>query len=298
MSGGAVVVVGSANVDLVWQGARLPRPGETVTDGTFRETFGGKGANQASASARLGAATAFVGCVGTDDRGARTRVELRDRGIDCTWLATAGTPTGVALIAVAAGGENTVLVAPGANRDLTAAHVHDAIAALARPGTVVLVSLEVPVEVAEVALRGARAAGATTVCNPAPFRDDGARCFASCDVVVPNRLEAEQYGGVAAILAACPPGATVIVTRGAEGAQAHDASGEVATIEPFALDAVDTTGAGDAFCGALAARLAAGASLTDAARFACAAGALACTGLGARAALPDEAQVVALMAPR
>src|SRR5688572_11723584 len=113
-----VVVVGSANVDLVWRGARLPQPGETVTDGEFVQVLGGKGANQAAAAAALGARVGFVGCVGDDEHGHAIRADLEARGIDCTRLLTAVVPTGVALITVDESGENTVAVAPGANRAL------------------------------------------------------------------------------------------------------------------------------------------------------------------------------------
>jgi ribokinase len=291
-----VVVVGSANVDLVWHGARLPRPGETLTDGSYQRAFGGKGANQASAAARLGAEVAFVGMVGDDDHGRELRADLDQRGVDCTHLGTAAAPTGVALIVVGADGQNMLVVAPGANRALTTDHVERAIAALAHPGDAVLVSLEIGATAASAALAAARGAAAITVCNPAPFDAAIAGAFGHCDVVVPNELEAEAFGGREAMQAA---GATTVVTTlGANGARLDAAGDEPADHPGRIVDVVDTTGAGDAFCAALAVALADGEPLTSAVSFACAAGALACTALGARAALATRDQVAQLIARR
>jgi ribokinase len=293
-----VIVVGSANVDLVWHGSRLPKPGETVTDGEYRQVLGGKGANQAAAAARLGATTAFVGCVGDDEFGALVRADLETRGVDAIRLESArdGEATGVALIMVSGDGENMIAVAPGANRALTTAQVEDALRAIAGPGDVVIVSLEINVAAAVAALATAAAIGATTVLNPAPCRaGDGIEvAFRSCDVVVPNTGEADDYGGPHAILAA---GArAVVVTRGADGADIVTPNREASIhIDGFTVDAVDTTGAGDTFCAALATQLGEGVSLDDAARFACAAAALACTALGARTALPTRREVDALI---
>jgi ribokinase len=293
-----VIVVGSANVDLVWHGDRLPRPGETVTDGEYRQVLGGKGANQAAAAAQLGASSAFVGCTGDDEFGALIRADLQARGVDCSQLATAtaGEATGVALITVARDGENAIAVAPGANRALTAAGVAHALETLVRSGDVVIVSLEITLAAATAALELGKLAGATTVLNPAPARarEDMAMAFAACDVVVPNAGEADAYGGAAAILAA---GArAVVVTRGASGADIITPDREAPVhIAGFVVDAVDTTGAGDVFCAALATELGTGVPLADGTRFACAAAALACTALGARAALPTRPDVRALI---
>jgi ribokinase len=289
-----VVVVGSANVDLVWHGARLPRPGETLTDGTYRRGFGGKGANQASAAAHLGADVAFVGMVGDDDHGREVRADLEQRDVDCTYLGTSAEPTGIAVILVGADGQNMIAVAPGANRTLTTAAVERAINALVGAGDAVLVSLEVGATAAAAALVAARAAGAITICNPAPFDATIAAAFSHCDVVVPNELEAEAFGGPAAMHAA---GATTIVTTlGAHGARLHAAGDEPIDRPSCTVDVVDTTGAGDAFCAALAVALGDAEPRASAVSFACAAGALACTALGARAALPTRAQIAQLRA--
>jgi ribokinase len=284
-----VIVVGSANVDLIWHGPRLPRPGETVSDGEYRRVFGGKGANQASAAARLGMSTAFVGCVGDDDLGAAVRADLEARGIDSSRLVTASTPTGVALITVATDGENAIAVAPGANRELTSEYVTKAVTALAVAGDVVLVSLEITLEAATAALIAARRQGARTVLNPAPWREDAsAALFEHCDVVVPNEHETAAAGGIDAILAA--GASTVVMTRGARGVRVAT-PGAAFDVDGCEVDVVDTTGAGDAFCGALASQLAEDAEIAAAVEFAAAAAALACTALGARTALPSRDDV-------
>lgn len=286
-----VIVVGSANVDHVWRGTRLPAPGETVTDGEYVRVFGGKGANQAAA--RLGAETHLVACVGADDLGDAVRADLVARGVDCSCLSRSeSAPTGVALINVDARGENTVAVAPGANHHLVSAEAVAAVDALARPGDVVLCSLELEVGVVVAALGTARRRGATTVLNPAPVRPGVERCVANCSVVVPNEHEARQLGDADALLAA--GAGAVVVTLGANGAIVHRAGVRNVTVAGFAVDALDTTGAGDAYCGALAWSLAGGAPLEVAVRRACAAGALASRALGAREAQATAAEVLAL----
>lgn len=267
-----LVVVGSANVDLVWRGERLPRPGETVSDGELVRVMGGKGANQACAAARLGARVAFVGCVGDDDLGAAVRADLDRHGIDCAWLAVAaGTPTGVALITVDAQGENSIAVAPGANHSLTTDHVRAALRAM---GDVpVLTGLEIGEAAASTAIDAAT--GPVTF-NPAPVDAAAASWFGRCAAVVVNEGEAAGYGVTP------ETAANVVVTHGRHGARDayHDCAG-------FAVDAVDSTGAGDVFCAAYA--------LTRDVAFATAAGALACRALGARASQPTRDEVESLL---
>jgi ribokinase len=279
---GRVVVVGSANVDLVWQGARLPAPGETVTDGQFAETLGGKGANQAAAAKELGADVRFVGCVGDDTRGWAVVGDLEARGIDCTFVSTSTEPTGVALVAVDATGENMVAVAPGANRALAPEAAVDAI----EPGDVVLCSCEIPLATVQATVTAAIERGAAVIVNPAPPRGviPGA-------ILTPNEHECTHLGGIDVLVAAAP---AVIVTLGRDGATLHRAGHAPHHQPPFAIDAVDSTGAGDAFNGALAWALLTGHTVPDAARFACAAGALATRALGARASLATADEVYAL----
>ena len=195
---GRVVVVGSVNVDLVVVASRLPGPGETVTGGDVARHHGGKGGNQAVAAARLGADVAFVGAVGDDDFGAAARAALVAEGIDVTHLLVAPRPTGVALIVVDERAENLIAVAPGANASPTPASVTAALGALAiGPGDVVLVSCEIPPEAIRAALAAARAAGATSVLNPAPADGLDPATIALADVLTPNEAELALLAGAA-----------------------------------------------------------------------------------------------------
>jgi ribokinase len=312
---GRVIVVGSVNVDLVVVASRLPGPGETVTGGDVARHHGGKGGNQAVAAARLGARVAFVGAVGEDDFGAAARAALAAEGIDVSHLATVARPTGVALIVVDARAENLIAVAPGANASPTAASVAAALEALAvGPGDVVLASCEIPPEAVRAALAGARAAGATSVLNPAPADGLDPATIALADVLTPNQAElallAAAAGAGAAVRAAAPAevapeietlaqrllaegagGRAVVVTLGAAGALVVPADGPAARIPALRVVPVDTTGAGDAFNGALAAGLAAGLPLTEATRRAVAAAGLSTTRAGARGGMPTTADL-------
>ena len=280
-----VCVVGSANLDLVAATDRLPGPGETVLGRDYAEHPGGKGLNQAVGAARSGARTAFVGAVGDDDAGRRLLGVMRADGIDATHVAVRdGVPTGRALIGVSAQGENSIIVVGGANATVT-------VEALP-PARVVLAQLEVPIPAVQRAFEVARAAGATTVLNSAPAAELPRDLLALCDVVVPNEHEVELLGGVDALLRL--GASAVVVTLGSRGAELHTAEGVVA-VSPFAVETVDTTAAGDTFCGALCARLAAGDELPDALRFASAAAALSTTRPGAVPSVPHAAETRALL---
>jgi ribokinase len=279
---GRVIVVGSANVDLVWQGDRLPERGETVTDGRFVTALGGKGANQAAAAAALGASVRFVGCVGDDAHGALVRVDLAARDIDCRALATVDAATGVALIMVGEAGENVIAVAPGANRALPP----PAVAGIVETGDVLLCSCEIPLDTVRAAVAHANDVGATAIVNPAPAR----QAFAAA-LLTPNERECAQLGGIETLLGLT---SNVVVTRGAAGATIHRRAQGPVDVPGFPMDAVDTTGAGDAFNGALAWALTSGRALEEAVRLACAAGALATRAIGARASLPTADEVYAL----
>jgi ribokinase len=280
-----VVVVGSANLDLVATVERLPGPGETVPGSTFAEYPGGKGLNQAVAAARAGASVAFVGAVGSDAAAATLLDVLRDDRIDTANVVTAKEPTGRALIFVAANGENSIVVVAGANATVAAEHVPNS--------RVVLSQLEVPVPAIERAFRTAREAGCTTVLNPAPAASIPDSLLALCDVVVPNEHEVELLGGVDHLLALGAK--AVVVTLGSRGAALHTGEADTA-IAPFVVTPVDTTGAGDTFCGALCARLAAGDDLHVALRVASAAGALCTTKAGAVPSIPTRAELDELLA--
>ncbi|MFI7430815.1 ribokinase [Micromonospora sp. NPDC049836] len=296
-----VVVVGSANLDLGVAVPHLPAPGETVLGEDIAARPGGKGCNQAVAARRLGAATLFFAAVGDDRFGADVRAAITAEGLPPEHLTTvAGTATGVALIVVDAAGENTVVVAPGANARLT----DDALAALPAtlgPDVVLVLQLEIPLATCLAAARHAREAGARVVLNAAPLPDPVPPAMATLlrhvDVLVVNEGEALRLAGapttdwavLAVALRALGPAACVI-TLGERGAIHADATG--ATDHPaFPVDAVDTTGAGDSFVGALAAALADGRSLAEAVRRGCAAGALATTRMGAQSALPTSAEL-------
>jgi ribokinase len=282
-----VCVVGSANLDLVAGAPRIPTPGETVLGSSYAEHPGGKGLNQAVAAARSGATVVFAGAVGADAAGDRLRAVLTDEGIDGSALATAGKPTGRALIIVDERGENSIVVVPGANATVAPPRPLPAAA-------VVLCQLEIPLSTVTDVLVAARAAGARTVLNPAPASALPDAALAACDVIVPNEHEVELLGGVETLLrAGC---GAVVVTRGGAGVDVHTTGAATFHVSPFAVDVIDTTGAGDAFCGSLAARLAAGDPLTVAVRWAAAAGALATTVPGAVPAQPRAEAIRELLA--
>jgi ribokinase len=262
-----VCVVGSINLDLVARCERLPQPGETVTDATFERVPGGKGANQAVAAARLGAQVTMVGAVGGDSFAAEALRGLEEAGVHLQ-LQHVDAPTGVALIVVDAGGENEIVVAPGANTMLTPVGVSGA----------VLCQLEIPVEVVQAA-----AADAAFFClNAAPARPVPPELVRRCDLVVVNRYELEALPE--------PPRLTAL-TLGAEGAILLEGGEEAARARPPRVDAVDGTAAGDAFTACLLVSLLEGRDREEALRRACAAGALAASRPGAQPSLPTAAEV-------
>ena len=296
-----VAVVGSLNLDLVVRVARLPGPGETVSgDDVFRNP-GGKGANQAVAAARLGRRVAMVGRVGDDDAGRELVESLEADAVDSSRVrVVAGVPSGIALITVSEDGENQIVVSPGANAHLTPDDVGQARAAL-RAAAVTLLQLEVPLEAVAAA---ARAAGGTVVLNPAPVRDLPEELLAEVDVLVPNRVELAQLAGgaepetvaEATRLAGRLPARAVVVTLGADGCLVI-VGGDATHVPAVPVRAVDTTAAGDAFCGGLADALAGGAALEDAARRAVRVAAAACLRPGAQASLPTPGDLRALPGP-
>ena len=281
-----VCVVGSANLDLVATTERLPGPGETVMGSSYAEHAGGKGLNQAVAAARAGAKTTFACALGDDSAGRQLVAVMDHDHIDHSALRiVAGAPTGRALIGVSAVGENSIIVIGGANLALTPDDVCD-IAASAR---VLLVQLEVPTPTVHAALVAARSSGARTILNPAPAAQLDATTLALCDVVIPNEHEVELFGGSSRLLEL---GARmVVVTQGARGARLFTRTGHAVDVPAFPIRAVDTTGAGDAFCGAFAAACSRGDEILDALRFASAAGALAATRNGAVPSLPTQTEI-------
>lgn len=288
-----VVVVGSANMDLVARVVRLPHPGETVSAHDYFEACGGKGANQAIAAARAGARTAFIGAVGSDAAGDTLRAAFKNDAVDTSMLATVSEPTGRALIGVSDDAENLIIVVPGANHALSIDHI-DAAAALLANAKVVLVQLEVRLAVVQ---RAVELAGRDTivVLNPAPASELPDDVLRHVDVITPNEHEAALLGGAAALVARGVP--NVVVTQGARGALLVTRDGET-RIEPFLVTPVDTTGAGDAFCGVLSARLAVAGGLAGlplALRAAAVAGAMTTQTAGAVPSLPVWAQVAKVL---
>ncbi|MFD7730697.1 ribokinase [Kitasatospora phosalacinea] len=296
-----ITVVGSVNRDLVLTVADLPRPGETVLARGFVEGVGGKGANQAVAAARLGSQVRLVARIGAD--GEPIRRVLAAEGVDLDAVLTApDATTGIASVVVDRAGENTIVVNPGANAVLS---VEDLPQWLARtPGEVVLVQHEVAAEVVAAAVLRAREQGGTVVLNPAPARPVDAAVLAAVDVLVPNLgelaalLGAEPVSGPAAardlLERADLPCGAVVVTLGADGALVKQPGRPGVHLPAPVVDAVDTVGAGDTFCGALADALARGADLPAAAARAVRAASLAVTGLGAQSSMPYPAQLDAV----
>jgi ribokinase len=306
MSTHGVVVVGSAVVDTAFHVPALPFPGETAVASASRSSPGGKGANQAAAARRLGAPTLFVGRVGDDEGGRLTRSDLEAFGVDLHLTVTPGVVTGHAAVFVDEEGENLIAVHPGANAHLAPADV-DAVADVIRQAAVLVTQLEVPIETVRHAAELAARADVRTVLNAAPAQEGAEGIGELFDVLVVNRQEAERLTGVGVTtlddaMAAlrglrdmgCPD---PVVTLGAAGAVCFDHGRAVHAAAPR-VEAVDGTGAGDAFVGALAALLREGVEWVDAVRDACAYAALAVTKPGTRASFADRAAFDAAVAER
>ncbi|MGI8929234.1 MAG: ribokinase [Candidatus Limnocylindrales bacterium] len=296
---GRVLVVGSVNTDLVVRVPRLPSAGETVTGGTFAQHQGGKGANQAVAAARLGAHVTFVGAVGDDEFGRVALAELQTEGVGISGSQVAGVSTGVALIVVDESGENQIAVASGANTLVDATLVEEALSdgSMTVAGGVYLANFEIADDALLAGARIAAEASMRIVINPAPAHELPATLLALRPILVPNEGEAHALTGEkeplnAARFLSARSGAAVAVTLGPQGAVVvYD--GEVEHVPAPLMEAVDTTGAGDTFCGALAAELAAGSTLIAAVRFAVHAASLSVTFRGARTGMPSRADVEA-----
>jgi ribokinase len=266
-----LTIVGSINLDLVAQIERLPRPGETVTGATFAEVAGGKGANQAVAAARLGARVTMIGAIGNDPFAEPALAGLYEAGVTPAWV-TKDAKTGVALILVDGAGENTITVAPGANWELTPADV-------TLDEDPVLTQLEIPVEVVQWV---ADNVSADFFLNAAPARPNAP----AADVTIVNTYEYE---------ALTHRDGLVCVTHGAEGAVLFEDGVEVARATPPPIEAVDGTGAGDAFTACFVVSLLEGRDREEALRRACVAGALAASRFGAQTSLPTAEEVDALL---
>lgn len=290
-----VVVVGSLNMDLVTRASRLPRAGETLVGQTFSTVPGGKGANQAVASARLGAKVAMVGCVGSDAYGTQLRDALQVEGIDCQAVSIVDGSSGVALIVVDDNSQNAIVIVAGSNGQLTPASLQ-AFDAVLQAADVIICQLEVPMDTVGYALKRGRELGKTVILNPAPASAPlPAEWYASIDYLIPNESEASALSGVTVdSLDSAKVAATqlikagagkVIITLGAQGALFTD--GQVFEHLPAPkVKAVDTTAAGDTFVGGFAAALANGKREAEAIRFGQVAAALSVTRAGAQPSIP------------
>jgi ribokinase len=293
-SGNAVLVAGSANLDFVVRAARIPAPGETILGHDFATFPGGKGANQAVACARAGGATTrMLLALGDDSFAIPLERSLRSAGVELEIVRTHEVSTGVAFICLTDDAENAITVAPGANSALRAGHLPD----LSRTSHLLL-QLETPMDTVVAWARAAHAASVQVVLNAAPARELPLGLLATIDMLIVNEGELAMLSGlrgdVAAGLAKIDV-PRVFVTLGARGCCAR-VDGEILLQPAFAVEAVDTTGAGDTFCGTLVASFAQGAEPVDALRRACAASALACTRLGAQSSVPMTNQVDVLLA--
>ena len=291
-----LLVFGSLNVDLVFVVEHLPAPGETVLTSGYERLPGGKGANQAAAAARAGAAVRMAGAVGVDPLADVATGGLASAGVDLALLRQLPVPTGVAVIGVDRAGENAIIVAAGANAKASAAAVPDAALETA---TTLLLQNEVPLAESLALARRARRHGIRVIWNLAPAAALAPEALAAVDVLVVNRGELAGVGGAGEPrVVACrlreAHDVDLVVTLGRDGALVVDPTGATA-VPRLEVDVVDTTGAGDAFVGALAAALDAGVPLVEAARRAAVAGAIACTRVGAQAAQPDRPAIDAAL---
>ncbi|MGI8541202.1 MAG: ribokinase [Rubrobacteraceae bacterium] len=296
-----VFVIGSMNRDFVLKVDRRPKPGETVTNARLSLHNGGKGANQSVAAARLGASVTFLGCVGDDGIGEPLIASLSENGVDASLVRAAGNvATGAAFITVTPDGENVITVAPGANRSLTPDDV-DGVADTIRGSRVLVAQMEIPLETVERAVEVAASGGTRVLLNLAPSREVPPALLGKLDPLVVNEHEAAFLLGAkvegakeaaSSLLSLGPKSA--VVTVGASGAVFASGEADFVSIGHFAapkVEVVDTTGAGDTFVGALAARLSKGDALPDAVSYAVRAGAVAVTKEGAQGGCPTPEEV-------
>lgn len=298
---GKIVVIGSANTDLVINTSRIPEPGETVLGGKFMMAAGGKGANQAVAAQRLGADVTFVACVGDDLFGRNSLENYRKEGMNTAFVSVKeGVPSGVASIFVDAKAENVIVVAPGANSELLKAEIDAATAEIAS-ADFVLMQLETPMETVEFAATKAAEAGTRIVLNPAPAALLSDALLSKLWLITPNRTEAqlltglpvtnEQEAATAAEALAAKGVKNVVITLGSNGA--YVLSQDFRGIVPATpVKAVDTTAAGDTFNGALCVALSEGRGIKDACTFAAKASAISVTRMGAQPSIPYRKEIV------
>ena len=296
-----ITVLGSINLDLIGTVTRLPKPGETVPGGTFRTAAGGKGANSALAARRAGSQVRMFGAVGSDAFADEALAELKAGGVDLSTVTAAPGPTGIAMILVDEHGENVIAVLPGANGTLRPGDADAALEGL-DAGDVLMLQQEIPQETTERALELANAQGVTAILNTAPFLGTTPQLARKAAIVIANETEFALLSGGSGALEtqmrawAKETGKTIVVTLGGDGARAATPDAFL-SVPALKIEPVDTVGAGDTFCGYLAAGLDAGLGLEGAMRRAAAAASLACLKPGAQPSIPTAAEVEAALSP-
>ncbi|NBB29800.1 ribokinase [Cellulophaga sp. BC115SP] len=295
-----IIVVGSSNTDMVIKAEKLATPGETVIGGKFLMNAGGKGANQAVATARLGCPTVFVCKIGDDIFGRQARQQFVQEGINTDFVVVdTENPSGVALINVDARGENCITVAPGANAHLSIEDIENASSIFERDN-ILLIQLETPIKTVEYTIQKAYKSGLKVILNPAPAAQLSSSVFPFIHTITPNETEAELLTGVkvtdfesaqkAGQVFAALGVQNIIITLGAKGAYLKSADFE-GVIEAPQVEAIDTTAAGDCFSGALAVAIYEEKILSEAVKFACKAASIAVTRMGAQASMPSRAEM-------
>ena len=296
-----IVVIGSANMDMVVKASRIPKPGETVLAGSFFMNPGGKGANQAVAAARLGGEVTFISKVGNDVFGKQSFQLLEDEGINTFYmLSDDELPSGVALITVDEVGENSIVVASGASANFLPADLEDALDEIAGAG-IVLMQLEIPLETVHFVAKYAASKGVQVILNPAPANTLSLELLSYIDVITPNQHEAGMISGIkvqnikdAQKAAAAIYGMgvkNVVITLGAFGAVVCQ-EGKTKVVTAPKVEAIDTTAAGDVFCGYLAVGLSEKTTLLQAVKYGCLGAAISVTRMGAQSSIPYRSELV------
>lgn len=296
-----IAVVGSTMIDLITYVTRVPAPGETLVGDGFQMGFGGKGANQAVMARLLGAGVSMISCLGDDAYGDMTIENFESFGIDSTYVHRVPGSSGVAPIWVESGGVNRIIIVPGANRGLTPEQAHDAVARLSSV-SVVIGQLEIPQEVTTAGFAAAHDRGIVTILNPAPAVALDDRLLSLTTWLIPNEVEFEMLAGVppteddVVVAFARKIGTRLLVTLGGDGVMLVSETGEVIRISAPEVNAVDTTGAGDAFVGAFAFGLAEGMDEFDAVRLGNACAGDSVTRTGTQSSFPDPGRGADLLA--